>query len=264
MPSPFPGMDPYLESPAQWSDFHHEFITALRGVIADRLPDNYVARINELVLKIEPELEPRRKMVGPGVLVGRTYPGPGSLANTSSSATVVELEPVTIPNIIHLDPHREAFIEIYRMPEYELVTVLELLSPTNKTGDGRGQYVAKRETLLEQRISMVELDLIRAGHRLQLSRSLPTADYYALISRGDRRPDCEVYHWTVRHDLPTLPVPLKAPDLDISVGLAEAFATAYQRGRYDRIVHYNESPPAPSFAAEDADWVLQTAPTTAR
>ncbi len=262
MPSPFPGMDPYLESPAQWPDFHHELITSCRGVIADRLPDNYVARINELVLKIEPELEPRRKVMGPDVLVGRRYSDLTRPASVGPS-TVADLEPVTIANIVHLDSHREGFIEIYRMPGYELVTVLELLS-TDKTGDGRGQYVAKRETLLEQRVNMIELDLIRAGTRLQLSRSLPPADYYALISRGDRRPDCQVYHWTVRHPLPVLPVPLKSPDGDIQVGLADAFSTAYQRGRYDKIIHYDESPPPPSFAAEDADWVVQVAQAAVR
>lgn len=263
MPSPFPGMDPYLESPAHWSDFHATFIHPWREAINDRLPRNYVARINEFVLKIEPDLDVPPRAVGPDLLVGRRFPvsrpQPAPL-----TGGIAGLDPITIPNIVHLDPHSEGFIEIYRMPDHELVTVLELLSPTNKTGEGRGQYLAKREMLLEQRVNLVELDLIRSGKRLQLERALPPADYYAFISRGIRRPECEVYRWTVRSALPPLPVPLKSPDLDIQISMSDVFATAYQRGGYDRVVHYDESPPPPSFAAEDADWVLQTAQRTAR
>ena len=262
MPSPFPGMDPYLESPTHWSDFHATFTLTWREAINNALPANYVARINELVLKVEPELDLPRKTVGPDVLVGRRFPISSAPA-AASSVALAEPDPVIIPNIVHLDPHKEAFIEIYRLPEYELVTVLELLSPTNKVGDGRGQYVAKRESLLEQRINLVELDLIRAGKRLQLARSLPPGDYYAFISRGDRRPECQVYRWTVRNRMPALPVPLKLPDADIQVDLAGVFATAYERGRYDRMVRYDESPPVPSFAGEDAEWVLRTAQATA-
>ena len=56
MPSPFPGMDPYLESPTHWSDFHHRFISALSEAINDRLPDSYVARIDEHVMAVTPML----------------------------------------------------------------------------------------------------------------------------------------------------------------------------------------------------------------
>ncbi len=187
MPSPFPGMDPYLESPARWPDFHHEFISAWREAINDRLPINYVARINEFVLKIEPDLDAPRKSIGPDIFVGREFPASSETLATVRGSDVAGIEPVTISNIVHLDPYVEAFIEIYRMPDHELVTVLELLSPTNKTGEGRGQYLAKRETLLADRVNLVELDLIRAGKRLQLERPLPTADYYAFISRGSER-----------------------------------------------------------------------------
>ena len=254
MPSPFPGMDPYLESPTHWPDFHATFIQTWREAIADRLPKNYFARIGEDVVLIQPELRARQGRV-PDVLVSRDpfRAGVGATAVVSG----VRVQPTTLSNIDQLDPHVEAFIEILRLPNQEVVAVLELLSPTNKYGDGRGFYTEKRLQLLRQKVHIVELDLLRAGRRLELDQPLPAGDYYALISRFDRRPLCDVYPWTIRDSLPLLPIPLLAPDPDIEIDLAEAFRTAYQRGRYERIIRYDQPPPAPSFAGDDADWLAK-------
>ena len=53
MPSPFPRMDPYLEDPAYWQDFHRSFITYCRDALLDNLPDEYEARIDEQIRLIE-------------------------------------------------------------------------------------------------------------------------------------------------------------------------------------------------------------------
>lgn len=260
MPSPFPGMDPYIESPAQWSDFHHEFISALRGSLRERLPQGYHAKIEEFVLRLEPEADPPRRKAEPDVVIGH-HPGFGAGRSGTGSAAVAEpeSEPVTIPNIIALDPHTEGYIELYHLPEHELVAVIELLSPANKSGSGRGQYIAKREMLLEQRVHLIELDLIRAGRRLQLDGPLPEAHYYAFISRGDRRPDCNVYHWTVRQPFPSIPIPLRKPDPDVWIDLAEPFRVAFERGDYGRFIRYDQPPAPPKFEPADTQWVAQTA-----
>ena len=54
MPSPFPGFDPYLESPTFWSDFHSTFINYWRETIAETLPDKYEAGIGDRVYLVEP------------------------------------------------------------------------------------------------------------------------------------------------------------------------------------------------------------------
>jgi hypothetical protein len=256
MPSPFPGMDPYLESPTQWSDFHPTFIQAWREAVAQRLPGNYFARIGEDVVLVAPDLR-KGQAREPDVLVSRDLrlPGGGSAATISG----VRISPMTLANIDYVDPHTETFIEVLRLPEQEVVAVLELLSPTNKAGDGRGFYFEKRQQLLRQRVHIVELDLIRSGRRLQLDRPLPPGDYYAFVSHSDRRPYCDVYPWTVRDRLPILPLPLRAPDQDVQIDLGQALEVAYQRGQYDRLVRYDQPPPAPSFAGEDAEWVAKTA-----
>ena len=264
MVSPFPGMDPYLESPTHWSDFHSTYIHALRESINERLPRNYAARIEEEVVIVEPEVGERNTR--PDVSVSRDpFRTSGTHAASAAVATAPELEPVTLGNVQTLDPHTQPYIRIVRLPDHELVTVLELLSPTNKGGDGRGIYVEKRQRLMGQPVNIVELDLIRAGKRLGgFTRPLPPGDYYAFVSRADRRPNTDAYAWGVRRRLPSIPIPLRVPDADVKVDLGAAFAIAYERGRYANIVDYSAPPPPPPFAPEEAEWVAQTAKGAAR
>jgi hypothetical protein len=130
-----------------------------------------------------------------------------------------------------------------------LVAALELLSPANKEQPGHAQYLAKRHALLVQNVHLVELDLLCGGRRLPMEQPLPPADYYYLVSRGEQRPDCQVYRWTLRQPLPTLPVPLRAPDADLHFDLAAVFTTAYERGRFFRRLPYQG--PTPALLRED-------------
>lgn len=256
MPSPFPGMDPYIESPVQWPDFHVTFINALRETIADALPEPYFARIQEDTVLLEPE--PYGFRVQPDVLIGRD-PGEGVEPQSQPSSTAT-IERTALANLIALDPHVEYFIKIIRLPAAEAITVIEVLSPTNKQGGGRGLYTNKRGRLLQgEGVNLVELDLLRAGRRLQLAGPFPRGDYHALVSRADRRPTCEIMSWSVRSPLPIVPIPLRAPDADASADLAKAFAVAYERGRYARHIRYSDPPPPPAFSKEDADWVARIA-----
>jgi hypothetical protein len=164
------------------------------------------------------------------------------------------LEPVTIPHEF-LEEVRETRIDILLRPDRSLVGVLELLSPTNKTGAGFLEYRAKRTSVLTQKVHLLELDLLLGGNRLPLLRPLPRADYYVFLSRTQNRPNCEVFSWKLRDPLPTIPIPLKAPDRDILVDLAKVFQTTYERGRYTRSLSYGKKPPAP-MSEKDAKWAL--------
>jgi hypothetical protein len=256
MPSPFPGMDPYLESPTYWSDFHSRFVNVLSEVIAEKLPRNYAARIDEEVVIVEPE--GRGKEVRPDIALARD---PLRTSGASSAtATAVDLEPVTLSNVVVLDPRTQPYIRIVRLPGHELVTVLELLSPTNKGSEGRSFYLDKRQRLMNSPVSLVELDLLRAGKRFEgFDRPLPPGDYYAFVSRAERRPSTDVYAWKVQRRLPPIPVPLRDRDPDVLLDLGAAFAVAYGRGRYGLMIDYSAPPPPPAFAPDDAQWVAQTA-----
>src|SRR5207302_4244819 len=45
MPSPFPGMDPYLENTDFWEGFHNGFMHYVQEDLQPRLPENYVATL---------------------------------------------------------------------------------------------------------------------------------------------------------------------------------------------------------------------------
>jgi len=247
-------MDPYLEDPGLWSDFHATFINYWREALLDCLPPNYEARIDEKVRLVE-VVPPRRKLIEPDVAVARRSPSRIPSPAPTGAAT---LEPVTIPLVIEEDEAHERYIEILHRPERSLVAVLELLSPSNKEEPGRSDYLAKRNALLHHPIHLVELDLLMGGRRLPLEKPLPAGDYYALVSHSDRRPDCDVYAWTVRQRLPSIPIPLLSPDPDVWIDLAAVLATAYERGRYARSIDYT-SPPLVSLDDETRRWVLERA-----
>jgi hypothetical protein len=242
-------MDPYLEDPAFWADFHHTFITCWREAVADALPENYDARVDESInlVQMSPEIV---KLIHPDVAVSRE-PRRVKRSKSKGAATLV-LEPVTIPHE-YLEEVRQARIEILHRPDRMLVAVLEMLSPFNKTGEGFEEYRGKRKAILQQKVHLVELDLLVGGRRLPLAEPLPAGDYYALVSRANNRPNCEVYAWSVRESLPTIPVPLRSPDADILLDLGKVFRATYERGRYGRSLTYGETVTA-SLRLDDRRW----------
>ncbi len=139
MASPFPGMDPYLETPSLWSDFGASFITYWRDALMDCLPENYEARIDEKVSLVEVS-PPRKKLIEPDVAITQRAP---SRIQGQAPAGLATLEPVTLSLVIEEETH-ERHIEILHRPDRTLVAALELLSPANKEEPGRTLYLAKR------------------------------------------------------------------------------------------------------------------------
>jgi hypothetical protein len=246
-------MDPYLEQSGGWSDFHTTFINYLRNAINDRLPDAYDARIEERVTLIESFDKPGQSFE-PDVLLGREREAvAGKSANVAGSAL---LEPVRLP-LIMPEKERQSYIEIYDYPEQSLITVIELLSPTNKS-QGREEYLIKRDAILSAEVHLVELDLLVNGQRLPTAEPLPQDDYYAFVARHECRPLCDVYHWSVRQPLPAVPIPLKSPDVDVIVELQPVFAETFARGRYERRLRYR-SPPRARLSRIDREWAAALA-----
>ena len=250
MASPFPGMDPYLEDPAFWPDFHLTFIGCWREALADALPEAYEARLDERVnlVQVSPEII---KLIYPDVAVSR---GQRPVRSDNGATGTLLLEAVTVPHEV-VEEIRESRIEILHRPDRSLVAVLEMLSPTNKTGEGFDQYRGKRTAILLQKVHLVELDLLLGGDRLVHGEPLPDGDYHAFLTRAETRAKCHVYTWTVRQPLPSIPIPLRAPDADIQIDLGKVFRTAYERGRYGRSLPYGQAPKAP-LNADDAAWAM--------
>jgi hypothetical protein len=252
MPNPFPGMNPFIEATGAWSTFHHAFLNACHDLLNERLPGNYVARIEERVTVVAEEEQ--SSIVFPDVVVSREE-GPAPRA-TSPIATI---EPYVLPQkVVWLDKPKEGFIQIVRLPHEQVITCVEVLSPSNKSGVGRSEYLTKRRDLLWQDINLVEIDLLVKGRRLAMLKPLPQGNYFAFITHMERRNECTVYAWSVRRELPTIPIPLAAGDGEVPLDLASAFSQTYARGRYDRVLRYKEAPPA-EFAETDRVWIAERA-----
>ena len=276
MSSPFPGMDPYLEAPAVWPDFHGNFIYTCRESILDGLPDAYDARVETRVRLVEVPPEDADltgwTTVGgravPDVAVIRAHGGGNGAADleeeqggvASLAEPVDTLEPVFVPSAVYEEVVRRR-IEIVHRPDGELVTLIELLSPTNKRGAGQEEYLEKRRKLLRQGANLVEIDLLLGGRRLPLGTPLPAGDYFAFVTRRDSPVWTAVYAWPLKRRLPAIPIPLRLPDEDVPLDLAAALTTTYHRD--GRQIRYGNPPPV-ALEGVLADWVSSTSkPTTA-
>ena len=258
MPSPFPGIDPYLESQHFWEDFHPSFLTYCRDALNDILPDGYVAQLGERFRLIE--LSQRKaKSVRPDLaVIEEASRSSRRTTHRAQDGGTLTLEPVTIPLPTIEMEVSDVWIEVRRRTGRTPVTVIELLSPTNKTGDGFVEYKLERHALIRQKLHLVELDLLVGGRRLPMSLPLPAGDYYAFVSKAQRRPNSEVYAWTVRDILPSIPIPLLASTPEVRLDLAGVFATTYERGRYARLIDYTASP-AVLRKPDDRTWAEKLA-----
>ena len=178
MPTPFPGMDPYIESWI-WGSFHSNLITAIYDRLNPRLPKRFIASTELFVWRVD---NSERLLVGgPDVFVSDRDPVPGS----GGVATLAAPINTVLPGVVR----KQRYVKIIDSEERRVVAVIEILSPSNKTGGEDGQmYRLKREEYLASGISLVEIDLLRAGQRPPLGDPAPPiSDYYVLVHRGWER-----------------------------------------------------------------------------
>jgi len=218
-------MDPYIEVSHRWTGFHNAFMVACAQQLNQRLPPNYIARIEER-LQVLSEEEERELGV--------------------------------VPDSVVLDEPMETFLQVQRFPDERVICAVEMLSPSNKSGKGRSAYLAKRFEYRHQHVNLVEIDLLLGGQRVPLLAPLPTGHYFTLVTRAPTRHQCEVYAWSVRDLLATVPVPLDDQSGDVPLDLKGAFDAVWDGFRYEMVVRYNEPPPA-QFSATDRAWVIDRA-----
>lgn len=251
MPSPFRGVDPFIEASGRWVGFHNILITHCSELLNAELPENYAALVDERLELVDLSNDSlhRQRRSDIGVVKDLEVPGnPG----TAAAAIATEIDPTTI-TLPDYEEVPKCYIEIISLPDRELVTSIEILSPTNKSKADGGDYLAKRAALLRRGINLVEIDLLLGGDRLPARDPLPPGDFYAFVSRRERRPKAEVYAWSIRRAIPRIPIPLKSPDADVLLDLPSAFKVTYDRGRYDRSLQYDLPLPL-SLSDEDRSW----------
>lgn len=254
MPSPFPGMNPFLEQRSVWHDFHERFCPAAAEALAQQVRPDFFIRIDEHVYIHELSAEERHFLGRGDVTVHQA----GQLQHTSSVATVEAPSRVRLPAV---DIEQVSFLEICDRYEQKVVTVIELLSPSNKRpGPDREQYIAKRSELLRNYVNFVELDLLRGGPRMPMDH-LEDCDYYALVSRWPERPDAGVWPIRLRDPLPTIPIPLDASHPDAKLNLQQVLHRVYDAAGYEDYIYRGE--PDPPLSSDDVTWAGQLVKPTA-
>jgi Protein of unknown function (DUF4058) len=251
MPSPFPGMDPYLESPAFWSEVHNRLIVAIADDLAPKLRPRYRVAIEQRIYLSSAD---ETQLVVPDVAI--TQPA----ARPENSGVATLSPPAAQPISIALElpeEMRESYLEIREVATGRVVTVLEILSPKNKRrGEGRVAYERKRLQVLASATHFVEIDLLRRGRAFPLGQVAAqyNAQYYVLVARGDRRPNADLYPFTLRESLPSFLLPLAGADAAPVVPLQALFTGVYDRAGFDLAIDYGQPLPKPSLSAADAAW----------
>jgi hypothetical protein len=257
MPSPFPGMDPYLEDPIGWPDVHQRLITTIGTVLNSMLPPHYLARIGERLYVVQPE----RSIYADVMVLERPSPPPlreqgggGTAVLVASDAPLV----LTVP----LAEIREVFVEILAVRgQHHVVAVIEVLSPANKTAgsEGRQLYKKKQREILASQAHLIEIDLLHQGEPtvappVDILIQHGCWDYLVSLHRGGQHDQYEVWMIPLRQRLPRIRVPLADGDPDVVLDLQAVLDRCYDEGAYARALDYRRHPPIPLKAA-DAEWV---------
>ena len=238
----FPGTDPYLEGAGRWRDFHTTFNVALRDALLDRLPNGYDARVEDDATIIGLEFGEPDRIVADAAVVEARFDGNGSAwaggsGNGTATATLAPTAVVAAPDLSRPAKH----VAIRLREGNRVVTVIELLSPANKTDDGRQKMTRKREAILRRGASWVEIDLLTRGRRITLDGPLPPGDHYAAILWAEATWRAEIFAWDMLDRPPKVPVPLAGGD-DLPLDLGELVDLVLDRGRYARGLRYDEPP----------------------
>lgn len=256
MPTPFPGMHPYLERPGLWEEIHTGLMVSIQQYLSPLAGPRYrvaiECRVYMAVLATEA-----------GELVGK--PDVMLIAGGRLQEATVEYRTAPGPIVVELPALQEVverYLEIREVMSGEVITVIELLSPGNKLStQGRQQYEEKRAAVLASRTNLVEIDLLRIGRPFPIGAKpddrarLSRADYRLVISRTAGRPLADAYFLSVRDPIPTIPIPLRPGEPEPELPVNQLLHELYERGQYELAVDYRLSSPLPAFSDEDAAWI---------
>lgn len=262
MKSPFPGMDPFIEARHLWGDFHDNLIVDLQRAIQRQLPARYVARINDRVFyeTEDPEVELILKnRARPDVEVIRKPDHPAASSRGQGGPVAIVDSPLTEMHALIEYEEREIFVDVYKLnPDRQLVTSVEVLSPTNKRRGSAGwdQYERKRSIFAHGHANLVEIDLLRRGRRHPMSEQWPDSPFVIAVFRREKAPAADVWPAFVLKPLPTIPIPLLPPDGDIAVELQPLVSDIYESSRYFDDMRYEETI-QPPLRADEAQWLSE-------
>ncbi len=251
--NPFPGMNPYLETQGLWPDVHNRLISAISSFLRRSLPMQYSVVMQErVVIGHNPPEDTRRRYAIPDITISSDASGPNASANRRDA--LAEGITVLIPEAYW---SRQKFLTIREQSRGYAVTVLELLSPSNKyQGDGRREYLDKRLRVLESATHLVEIDLVRAGDPLPVEVYDGDEPYRILVSRNELRPSAKLYPFGLQSAIPDIVLPLLNDADEPTLRLGEIVNDIYLQDYYGRLVNYRDDPSGP-LSKDDREWIDQ-------
>ena len=262
MPSPFPGMDPFLEANPLFQELHTQMLAEMQATLQPQLRPKYVARLERHLSEgsvwevPEAAITLERKEPDVTIVSGRADRQPRGSTATLAAPTARTVEELDADE---LEMRKQRRIVIYVRDRPRLaVTGIELLSPGNKQPGAIAceRYLEKRASALHGGLHWVEIDLLRGGTRPMLPVPVPKwADYLSYVAQATPTGwNHLAYSWTLRDPLPRLPIPLLGDD-QAQIDLGACFASAYDRLAADDEVDYGGPPPPPPLKKHDAVWV---------
>ena len=251
MPSPFPGMNPYLEHPSVWHDFHEAFCPAL-AMLSRARPTAVHRQDRRTGVPARAVGEERRLIGRPDVAI--VSPVAGGLQR-QLPRTGAPAQGELFPSI---DEERLSFLEIRDRESRKLITVIELLSPTNKdAGGGLNQYLGKARKPDPERRQFRRRSTCSVPGLVLRSKHLPHCDYYVMVARPQDWPKVGLWPMMLRDALPRIPIPLK-PDRprrgDRTAALVDGI---YDRAGYEDYIY--TTPPEPPLGPADLAWANERA-----
>lgn len=264
MPSPFPGMDPYLEDAEIWSGFHHSIAEEIKRRLNRQLGPKYYAEVEVLVVAEHVEVGISGPIIPDAAVLEAAMPAAKASSGASSATAAIPAAPIRRPVPVP-DEVKLRSVRIYRTPTNRLVTSIEILSPFNKRSEGLEKYRQKRARLLQSPVHLVEIDFLRGGERpgREVAKPPLATDYVVLVNRGngwDVR-ESEIWPVSLSEQLPTLPIPLLVPDPDQPLHLEECFRAVYDDSRYAPRLDYRRPIPPPAIRPEMRAWLKENLPT---
>ncbi len=251
-PYPFPGMNPYFE--AKWPDVHATMIVHMREHLRRQMPQGlYVGvELGTQILKNSRDEKPKV----PDAAIWKLKEDSPTLQEPPNAASP------TIAETLAPQVRRLAIRDL----DGELLTVIELLSPSNKHGAGAVVHQRKRLGLIESGINLVEVDLARqwglavaqfeeddvAARLASEAGDLPP--HAVVVFRASTPNVRELYGIRYPVTLPSIRVPVSPEHHDIWLNLQELAVTAHREGQFDLVTRYANDP-EPPLSKEDNVWL---------
>jgi hypothetical protein len=239
-------MNPYLEQPDAWENFHDKLILHSQTLLAEQLDPRYIVKTDERLYIHELGAEERGFLGRGDVTLGT-----GRVAQAAGAA-VAGLPAPAFARLPAVDVERIPFIEIRDRRNRQLITVIELLSPSNKKpGPDRDQYLLKRQEILASPVHFVEIDLLRGWERMPVEDAQPST-YRIIVSRSEERPRVGIWPIHLADPLPTIPIPLREGEPPARLELQAALHHVYDAARYRTYIY--DGGPEPPLTEEESKW----------